>query len=148
MASTFRAVSSSNSSPSLIYCDFPELAPGGRKYDCLQRHPTWIGAKFSAQSLRHGTNDSVGINAAALLYLVNQRVAVNQGARKTRSVRYVFLLPNDRDANVIKSCIDQGLLDRVDRTIGDRHRVELRRVGSAETGSVLMRHEPKRVVPV
>ena len=118
------------------------------KYDCLQRHPTWIGAKFSPQSLRQRANDLVGINAAALLYLVNQRVSVNQGARKTRSVWYVFLLPNDRDANVIKSCIDQGLLDRVDLTIGERHRVELRRVGREETGSGLMRNSPKRVVPV
>jgi hypothetical protein len=37
----------------------------------LKRHPAWIGAKFSAQSLRQGVNDPVGINAAALLYLVN-----------------------------------------------------------------------------
>ena len=47
------------------------LAPVGRKYDCLERHPTWIAAEFLTQSLRQGVDDSIRIDAAARLYLVN-----------------------------------------------------------------------------
>jgi hypothetical protein len=54
-------------------CDSPRcaLAPVGRKYDCLERHPTWIAAEFLTQSLRQGVDDSIRIDAAARLYLVN-----------------------------------------------------------------------------
>src|SRR5215471_16746475 len=47
------------------------LAPVGRKNDCLERHPTRIAAEFLTQSLRQGVDDSIRIDAAARLYLVN-----------------------------------------------------------------------------
>src|SRR5262249_41434469 len=47
------------------------LAPSGRKDDCLEGHPTWIGTEFLTQSLRQGVNDSIRINAAARPDLVN-----------------------------------------------------------------------------
>src|SRR6516164_6690868 len=47
------------------------LAPVGRKYDCLERHPTWITAEFLTQSLRQSVDDPIRIDAAARLYLVN-----------------------------------------------------------------------------
>jgi hypothetical protein len=54
-------------------CDSPRcaLALVGRKYDCLERHPTWIAAEFLTQSLHQGVDDSIRIDAAARLYLVN-----------------------------------------------------------------------------
>jgi hypothetical protein len=47
------------------------LAPVGRKYDCLERHPTWIAAEFLTQSLRQGVDDSIRIDAAARPDLVD-----------------------------------------------------------------------------
>jgi hypothetical protein len=41
------------------------LARAGRKYDRLERHPTWIAAEFFTQSLRQGVDDSIRIDAAA-----------------------------------------------------------------------------------
>jgi hypothetical protein len=55
------------------------LAAAGRKYDCLEGHPTWIGAEFLTQSPRQGVNDSIRIDAAARLEQPFRRCADVEG---------------------------------------------------------------------
>src|SRR6516165_2624045 len=124
------------------------LAPVGRKYDCLERHPTWIAAECLTQSLRQDVDDSIRIDAAARLYLVNQRVAVDQPTRKARSVWNFFFQPNDGDTDVSESRVDQGFLDGIDLVIGERYHVKLRRISREETCNGLMCYSAEWVVPV
>jgi hypothetical protein len=60
------------------------LARAGRKYDCLERHSPRIGAEFLTQSLSQGIDDAIRIDPAARLYLVNERVAMDQSTRMAR----------------------------------------------------------------
>ena len=100
------------------------------------------------QSLSQGIDDLVRIHPAAGLYLVNERVAMDQSTRKARSVWNFFLQPNDGDINVRESCSDQRFLDWIDLIIRERHLVKLRRISWEETCSDLMRNSAEWVMPV
>ena len=94
----------------------------------MKRHPTWIGAEFLAQSLSQSIDDAIRIDADSRLYLVNERVAMDQPTRKARSVWNFFLQLNDGDINVREFCGDQRFLDWIDLVIGERYHIKLRRI--------------------
>jgi hypothetical protein len=85
---------------------------------------------------------------AARLYLVNERVAMDQSTREARSVWDFFLQPNDGNINVREFCSDQRFLDWIDLVISERHHVKLRRISWEETCSGLMRNSAEWVMPV
>jgi hypothetical protein len=76
-------------------------------------------AEFVAKFLCQRLDDAFRINAAARPDLVDQRITVDRRARKVRGVREFALLSDHGDADVVKACRDQKLLDRIDLVAGD-----------------------------
>ena len=77
-------------------------------------------------------NDPFRIDAAARPDLIDQRVTKNRRTREVRDIRELPLLPDHGNADISEARCDQQLLDRIDLVAGERHAVELRRIGREE----------------
>ncbi len=103
-------------------------------------------AELAAKFLRQRLDDPFRIDAAARPDLIDQRITKNRRAREVRDVRELPLLPDHSNADISEACCHQQLLDRIDLVAGERHAVELRRIGREEARRHLMRETAKRIV--
>jgi hypothetical protein len=65
-----------------------------RKHDRLKRHPPRIGSELLAQRLYHRIHDKFRLYAATGPDLIDQRVAIDQPARKDPGVRNLLFQPD------------------------------------------------------
>jgi len=91
-------------------------------------------------------NDPFRIDAAARPDLIDQRVTKNRRTREVRDIRELPLLPDHGNADISEARCDQQFLDQIDLVAGERHAVELRRIGREEARRHLMRNAAKRIV--
>src|SRR5204863_9187765 len=71
---------------------------------------------------------------------------MHRRARKRRDIRDFSLLPDHGNADVAKASRDQQLLERIDLMTGERHVVELGRIGGEETSGNFVRKTAERIV--
>jgi hypothetical protein len=121
-------------------------SPRCGEHDRLDRHPAGIAAEPPAKFLLQRINDAFRIDAAARPDLVDQRVTKDRRTREVRDVGELPLLPDHGNADISEACCNQQLLDRIDLVAGERHAVELRRIGREEARRYLMRETAKRIV--
>src|SRR4051794_35829574 len=79
------------------------------KHDRLKRHAPRIGSELLAQRPYHRIHDKLRLDAAAGPDLIDQRVTIDQPARKNPRVRYLLFHPDHGDADLAKTRLDERL---------------------------------------
>ena len=71
---------------------------------------------------------------------------MNQPSRKKLVVWNLLIEPDDCNLDLVEATIEQARLDWINLIIGERHPVELRRIGGEEAARYLMGNPAKRIV--
>jgi hypothetical protein len=80
-----------------------------------------VGAEFTTKFSRQRLHDKFGLDAAERPDLIDERITMDRRARKIRYVRDFFVQADDGNVDAGEASLDQGLLDRIDLTVGERH---------------------------